>query len=153
VRFRERVRQRLGSTELLIFRIGPEQFGLELRAVDEVVETPDVRPVPEPPPDLLGVFSHRDHLLPLYSPANLLGPAAGTSCVALVMRWGHRRLALAVDDADDVVQVEMRELRDAPQLGRDDEIVAAVLWKAGQLITVLDARALVSACAALPGAA
>lgn len=155
LRFRERVRQRTGSTELLVFRIGREQFGVELKAVDEVVESPDVRAIPESPPGLLGVFAFRERLLPLYSPSTVLGPTVGDSVIALVMRWGQRRLALAVDDADDVMHVELAELRDPPHIHRDDEIVAAVLWRGGQLITVLDARALVTACAniTMPSAA
>jgi chemotaxis signal transduction protein len=149
LRFRERVRQRTGSTALLVFRIGRERFGVELKAVDEVLEAPEVRIVPEAPPSLRGVFVHRDALVPLYSPAPVLGAEAAPRFVAMVMRWGRRRLALAVDDPEDVIDVDLSALCDAPAGSHEDEVVAGVLWRDGDLVTVLDARSLVHACAAV----
>jgi purine-binding chemotaxis protein CheW len=149
LRFRERVRLRHGTAELLVFIVGRERFGVELRAVDEVVESPQCQPVPEGPKALLGVFSLRDQLLPLYSPAQVLGPMAHDAAIALVMRSGPRRVGLAVDDVEDVVGVSLTDLRDAPTGVNDDEVVAGLLWRDGLLITVLDARTLVATCASL----
>lgn len=146
LRFRERVRQRLGTAELLVFAVGAERFGVELRAVEEAIEAPEVQPVPEAPSGLLGVFTLRDRLLPLFSPSRVLGPSTVSGGVALVMRSGTRRIGLAVDDALDVIHLGLHELHDPPPGVNDDEVVAGLLWRDRALITVLDARALVGAC-------
>ena len=48
-RFRDRVRDREGVHDLLVFRIGTERFAVPLDAVDELVESPRVRKVPGAP--------------------------------------------------------------------------------------------------------
>lgn len=146
LRFRDRVRLKHGSSEVLIFRVGAEWFGVEIQAVDEVLEAPTVRTVPDAPPSLLGVFHHGDEVLPLHTPSLLLGVTADSGGVALLMRSARRHIALAVDDVDDVVHVDLADLREPPHRDAADEIVAGVCWSAGRLVAVLDARALVGAC-------
>ena len=148
LRFRERVRLRVGNADLLVFLVGSERFGVELRAVDEVVEKPELRSIPEAPRGLLGVFPLREQLLPLYAPAHVLGPHAQDGHLALVMRSASRRVGLAVDDVEDVLSLSLTTLRDPPPGVNDDEVVAGLLWHGDLLITVLDARALVTACTA-----
>jgi purine-binding chemotaxis protein CheW len=147
LRFRERVRQRIGTAELLLFRVGREGFGVEIRAVDEVVESPRLRVLPDAPATLLGVFTLREQLLPLYAASLVLGQEAEAPDLALVMRSGLRRVGLAVDDVEEVVTVSMTDLRDPPPGIGDDDVVAGLVWRDGRIITVLDARALVAACA------
>ena len=148
VRFRERVRQRIGAAELLIFAVGRERFAIDLRAVEEAIESPEVHPVPGAPSDFMGVFTLRDRLVPLFSPATILGQGAARGGVALVMRSGANRIALAVDEADEVIQMNLQDLRDPPPGANDDDVVAGLLWRDHTLVTVLDARALVGACTA-----
>jgi len=148
LRFRERVRLRAGEQDLLVVRVARERFALPVESVDELVESPRVHTIPSSPPALLGVFPLGDRLLSLYAPDRLLGAAVGDEPVALVMRSGARILALAVDDAEDVVRVDLKDVRDAPRVGRDDDLVLGVLWRAPDLISLLDARALAAACAA-----
>jgi purine-binding chemotaxis protein CheW len=149
VRFRDRVRERLGEQELLVVRVGDERFAVPLESVDELVEAPVLRHVPGAPDGLLGLFTLGEALLPLYSPAGILGAKAAGEAVALVMRGGRARIALAVDDADDVVSVSLTGVLDAPRSGRNDDVVLGLIWHEGALLTLLDARAVVASYAAL----
>jgi chemotaxis signal transduction protein len=148
-RFRDRVRDRVGMQELLVVRIGCERFAVPLESVDELVESPRVRTVPGGPETLLGLFTFGDALLPLYSPASILGAEPTGEQVALVMRGGRARVALAVDDADDVISVSLANVLDAPRTGRHDDVVLGVLWHEQELLTLLDARAVVASYGAL----
>lgn len=148
-RFRDRVRERSGEQDLLVVRIGPERFALPLESVDELVEAPLIRPVPGSPDSLLGLFTIGESMLPLYSPAAILGAAGRGEPVALVMRGGQARIALAVDDAEDVISIALADVRDAPRTGRHDDVVLGVVWRDGELLTLLDARAVVSSYGAL----
>lgn len=148
-RFRDRVRDRVGLQDLLVVRIGQERFAVALEAVDELVEAPRLRDVPGAPDALLGLFTLGASLLPLYSPATVLGATPTGEQVALVMRGGQARIALAVDDADDVVTVALTDVLDAPRTGHHDDVVLGVIWREGELLTLLDARAVVASYAAL----
>ena len=148
-RFRDRVRERTGAQELLVIRIGDERFAVPLESVDELVESPKLRPVPGAPAELLGLFTLGGTLLPLYSPASVLGTEPREEKVALVMRGGRARVALAVDDADDVITVALDSVLDAPRTGHLDDVVLGVIWHDAKLLTLLDARAVVASYAAL----
>lgn len=148
-RFRDRVQERVGAQDLLVVRIGRERFAVPLEAVDELVEAPRIRPVPGAPDGLLGLFTLGSALLPLYSPATILGVEPLGERAALVMRGGRARVALAVDDADDVIRVSLADVIDAPRTGHHDDVVLGVIWREGELLTLLDARAVVTCYAAL----
>jgi chemotaxis signal transduction protein len=148
-RFRDRVRARVGVHDLLVVRVGPERFGIPLDAIEELVEAPRPRTVPGADGALIGMFPSGERLIPLYSPTPFLGAHLAGPPVALVMYGGSRRLAMAVDDADDVIRVSLGEVRDAPRTARTDDFVLGLLHRDGELVAVLDARALTAAFAAL----
>lgn len=152
LRFRDRVRARVGSADLLVFRLGAERFAVDLQSVDETVEEPRVQVLPESGWTLRGVFSHGGHLLPLYDAARVLGvpdPARALGA-ALVMRAGGRRIGLAVADVEDVLSVEFTQMREVPEGAWADDILLGLLVRDRQVIAVLDARALVTACQTPP---
>jgi purine-binding chemotaxis protein CheW len=148
-RFRDRVHERAGSQDLLVVRIGGERFAVPLEAIDELVEQPRLRAVPGAPSGLLGLFTLGTALLPLYSPRAVLGVSPETEPAALVMRGGRSRVAIAVDDADDVIRVSLGDVIEAPRTGHHDDVVPGVIWHDGDLLTLLDARAVVACYAAL----
>ena len=152
LRFRDRVRTRVGTADLLVLRIANERFALDLQALEETVETPQFHAVPEAPATLLGVFPHRGQFIPLYHAARVLDvPDRERSCgAALVMRAGSKRIGVAVSDVEDVLNVEFSSMREVPEGAWADEILLGLLVRGRQVIGVIDARALVTACQTPP---
>jgi len=144
---RERVASREGRVELLVFRVGRELFAFELRAIEEAVEGVDVRPIPDAPPSMLGIFALRDRTLPLYVLARVLDLAhTGNGAMTLVLRPSQTRIALAVDVVDDVFDSSLDGVHPAP--ASDGEGVLGVVWRGADLVTLLDADVVVAACLA-----
>ena len=147
---RERARARTGFLELLKFRIGVERFAVELVCVEEAIDLPDVHHVPEMPPAMLGVITVRDVLTPVFTPNEALGvPVAGRGA-ALIFRSDRGRFALAIDDVDDVMTLDLTTLRDAPGSEVADAVVLGVARSGDGIVALVDADALVLACQALP---
>jgi purine-binding chemotaxis protein CheW len=145
--FRERVRARVGRAELLLFRVGRELFATPLAAVEEAVELEEIRAIPEMPASMLGVTDLRGRMIPIYSPARTLGVDLGAApAAALVVRSGERRVALAVDDVEDVLDADLTTLREAPGSDDADGVLAGVVRHGRMLVAVLDGEALVAAC-------
>ena len=146
--FAERVRLREGSADLLVFRVGGELFAAPLASVEEALELPQLRAIPEMPRSMLGVVTLRGRMLPAYSPARPLGIAlAREDAAALVLRAGERRIALAVDDVDDVFAIDLATLQPAPAAGGGrDGLLVGVARRGAELVAVVDAEALVAAC-------
>ena len=148
VPFRERVAAREGRAELLVFRVGTELFATELRAVEEAVEGVAVRVIPDAPPAMLGIFALRDRTLPMYALGRVLALAnAGEPEMTLVVRPSGMRIALAVDQVDDVFDATLSGIRPAPTPDPDG-MVLGVVWRGSELVTLLDADVVVSNCLA-----
>lgn len=147
VRFRDRVRGRAGIAELFVFRLGDERFAFDLRAIEEVLEQAQVTPLPDAPRAVAGVCRHDGAMLVVVRADALLGVDCLHAETVLVMRRGEDRLGILVEDVEDVENVDLTALRNPPH--ESDELLLAVLWADGQLTSVLDARAVVGAGAAL----
>lgn len=147
--FRDRVRARAGRVELLLFRVGQERFALELASVDEAVDLAGagVHDVPARTAALLGVVALRGALMPLYDASVPLRVGASAATTALLFRDGGTRVAVAVDDADDVLAADLADVRPAPHEG-GDSLVLGVLQLEGELVGLLDGPAFVAACRA-----
>jgi purine-binding chemotaxis protein CheW len=145
VRFRDRVRSREGSAELLTFRIGDERFAFDIRAIDEVLDAATLHPIPEAPPVLLGVTTFKGRALAVFEPGTFLGASHDVGGTILVMRSGDRRIGLLVDDVDDVESLQLARLSEPP-FESGDELLLGVVWRDGILTSIIDARALIGAC-------
>jgi purine-binding chemotaxis protein CheW len=147
---RERARSRSGVAELLMFRIGRERFAVELLCVEEAIDLPEVHHVPEMPPAMLGVITVRGSLTPLFTPREALGVPVEGMGAALIFRSNRGRFALAIDDVDDVMSLDLAQLRDAPGIDGTDAVVLGVTRNAGGIVALVDADALVAVCQATP---
>jgi len=147
---RERARSRSGLAELLMFRVGAERFAVELQCVEEAIDLPEPHHVPEMPPAMLGVITVRDTLTPVFTPDDALGVAAEGKGAALIFRSNRGRFALAIDDVDDVMTLDLAQLRDAPGVDGTDALVLGVARHGGGIVALVDAEALIAACQATP---
>lgn len=147
-RFRDRVRSRTGQADLFVFRVGDERFAFDVRAVDEVLENPTLYRVPETAAGVAGVCSHGGGPLPVVRADAVLGVSASNAETVLVMRRGDERVGILVDDVDDVETIELASLRNPPY-DEEDDFLIAVHWHRATLTSILDARAVVGASAAL----
>jgi purine-binding chemotaxis protein CheW len=147
---RDRVRARSGHLDVLLFRVADESFAIDLSAVEEAVDIPPVHHVPEMPHAMLGVIMVRDTLTAVYSPAAALGVGLHDGTSALIFRRGRSRLAVVVDEVDDVVSLDLSLLRDTPTLETNDGTVLGVVRQGDALIALVDADALLAACQVVP---
>ena len=147
---RERARSRSGIAELLMFRIASERFAVELMSVEEAIDLPEVHHVPEMPPAMLGVITVRGVLTPVYTPDGALGVPVEGKGAALIFRSDRGRFALAIDDVDDVMTLDLALLRDAPGIEGADSVVLGVARNGTVIVALVDAEALMLTCQAIP---
>jgi chemotaxis signal transduction protein len=149
--FRDRVRTRVGTAELLLFRVGRERFALELRTVEEALDIGGMalHDVPGRGASMLGVLPLRDALVPLYAAAGPLGVTQADVHTALVFRRSGGRVALAVTDAEDVLTLDLENVRPAPHDDADG-VLLGVLQLGKDLIGIVDGDALLALCRADP---
>lgn len=138
-----------GSRDALLVRIGREFVAIWLESVVAQLEDLDVRPLPDWRAGVAGLLRVGDRFVPLFKPEETLGIArddAAQERCAVVVRAGASCIALAVDEALDVLTIERAALRQPPSAIADDGVVQALTWSDGVLVSVLDADALVATC-------
>jgi chemotaxis signal transduction protein len=142
-----------GVERLLVFRVGGERFGLDLRSVDEVIDAPVVQSIPDASRTVLGVATIRGELITLYDPRPLLRVEGRLDGAALLFVRDDRRVGLAIDDVYDAVAIDEAEFLKAPGGGADalDGILVGLVRRDGELIGILDANALLDAAIAGDG--
>jgi purine-binding chemotaxis protein CheW len=144
------IRRRHGRLDVLLFRVADESFAIDLSAVEEAIDIPPVHHVPEMPHAMLGVITVRGTLTAVYSPAAALGVGLHDGTSALIFRRGQSRLAVVVDEVDDVIALDLSLLRDTPTLEANDGTVLGVVRQGDALLALVDADALLAACQAVP---
>ncbi len=141
-----------GAERLLVFRVGVERFALPLVRVTEVLDLPSVSPLPDADPTVLGMTVIRGALVTVYDAHRLLGvAAAGRSPSTLVLLDREDRpCGLAVDDAEDTLVVEEREIVPAPRGQTSDRMLFGLVRRGADLFAMLDLDAVFGIAAVVP---
>jgi len=105
--------------QLCTFRVGGEDYALDIMRVREIIPPLPVTPVPRAPAFVDGVAHLRGEILPVVDVRKRFGlpatpPTRRTRFLVVVV--GRRRLALVVDEVCEVLRVRRSELRPAPAL-------------------------------------
>ncbi len=134
------------TTRVLVARLGHERIAIDVAVLAEVLDAPEIQPLPLVPPGVLGQLGWRGGFVPVLDPGVLLGvprsaqPGRGA---ALVLR--DVGAALWVDDAEDVWAPEEAERRPVPAGSDRLGVLRALLARGDDVVAHVDAPALVAA--------
>jgi purine-binding chemotaxis protein CheW len=131
--------------QLIVFRLGDQEFGLPVEVVDEVARPPDrMTPVPRAPAFIDGVINLRGSVIPvvdLRRRFDLPGNGQRRSRRILVMAFGGRRTGFMVDSVSEILKVPAGRIFPAPQVSSDQTRLigrVANLEAEGRLILLID---------------
>ncbi len=105
--------------QLCAFRVGSEEYVLDLRRVEEIVRSPGLTRVPRAPSFIDGVIHFRGAILPAVDLRKRLlagAPPPGTTPKCMICRLGRERVAILVEAMSGVVRLPRSELKPAPPL-------------------------------------
>ena len=130
------------SRQLVVFRLGAEEYALPIDRVREVIRYSEPRSVNAAQPWLTGVIALRGTVVPVCDLALRLGRQAERPADAkiVVVDTGAAPAGLVVDDVAEVLAIEDALLEPIP--GAGDEALAAVVNLGGRLLVVLDTEQL-----------
>ncbi|NJC88718.1 MAG: hypothetical protein FIB02_09350 [Desulfuromonas sp.] len=130
---------------MLLFRVGPDQYGLEIEALQEVADDPPLYRVPQAGAFLLGAINLHGRVLPVIDLAALLDVAAlGRDQRLVVLGPEFHSLALAVSGVGRIAAFEAADLR-LPSADERLKAIAGVIaiGEQGERVNLLDAGAVV----------
>lgn len=152
------------DTMHVVALVGGERFAFRVADVEEVVDAPSLIAVHGAPAGLRGQLLHREQTVRAYDAAWAFGvrpdgaEPRSTAATALVLRVAADRVALLVDDVEDLTALDATVMRPVPA-GTDPEglLRGVCLPRAGApgghaaLIGVVNTVAMVARVASLRG--
>lgn len=106
--------------QLCTFRIGGEDYAVDIMRVREIIHPLAITPVPRAPASVEGVVRLRGEVIPVLDVRKRLGlPASAPTRRTrfLVVNVARRRIGLVVDEVCEVIRLPRAEIRPAPPLG------------------------------------
>ncbi len=124
--------------QLLPFRIGHENYALELTAVQEVVEHCPIFDFPGAPAEIAGAIAFHGRIVPVVDLARLLNFPPGTVGPRLIVLGNeHGPVALGVDRVGAIIGVEMTPSNRIQNYANRDFIREIINWN-GEIINLFD---------------
>lgn len=110
------------TESFVIFRVGPESYGLPIGAVQEVVNLPErLSRIPRAPAFVAGVMNLRGEVVPLVEQRQRFGVEGASPARrrVVVTRVGELRAGFIVDEVSEILQVPVQRLQRTPQLAAE----------------------------------
>ncbi|WP_126174303.1 chemotaxis protein CheW [Altericroceibacterium xinjiangense] len=110
------------SEQFLLFRIGDDEFGLPIAAVEEVAPLlSKLARLPNAPAFVRGVMNVRGAVVPVIDQAERFGgvPSQGRKRRVVIVRLGALQAGFVVDAVSEVLRIDEDALRPLPDLGRN----------------------------------
>ncbi len=106
--------------ELCAFRVGSEDYVVDIRRIREVVTPLEIHHVPRAPESIEGVVDLRGDVVPVVDVRRRLGIAPEPytrKTKFLIAHVGSRLVALVVDGVSEVLRIPRSAIRPVPRLG------------------------------------
>jgi purine-binding chemotaxis protein CheW len=131
------------TAHLVCFRLGGEEYGVEIGQVQEINRMMPITRVPRAPSFMKGVINLRGQLIPIVDLRERFGMPAVEATKAtriVVVEIGHSRIGLIVDGVSEVLKLPVEHIDPAPDMMNDAQsgYVKGVGKSGDRLIVLLD---------------
>ncbi len=137
--------------QLVTFQLGAEQYGIDIMEVEGIVKVEDVRPVPNAPVYVEGIFNLRGDIIPVINlhrrfhiqKAQL---EEGDELLSgfVIIRLDDMLLAVMIDKVERVVTVDRSAIQRPPEMisGIGAEYIEGVVHSDDHYLIILNTRRL-----------
>lgn len=138
------------EVELLSFRVGEQEYSVDIMSVREIRGWTKATPLPHSPSYVRGVINLRGTVLPIVDLAARLGleklQASKRNVIIVVDINGHTT-GLLVNAVSDILSLPVEEMQPPPDMAADEAqiFVSALTIVEGRMIRVLDLNAVLPA--------
>lgn len=143
-------RQKDGRTfQVVSFRLGDEEYGVDIMTVQEIILVGCITQVPEVPEHVLGVINLRGNVIPILNLRARFGmpeQAAAETTRIVVMNLHGRTVGVVVDGVSEVLRLSRDDISPTPAslVGAGKDYVTGLARRKERLLILLDmARLLV----------
>lgn len=129
--------------QLVTFKLGSEEFGVEIRKVQEINRMIGIARMPGSPPFVEGVVNLRGRIIPVMNLRTRLGfgdAEHGKETRIIVVEIGGSVIGFIVDSVREVLRISDANLEQAPELatGADARYIQGVIRLEDRILIFLD---------------
>lgn len=141
--------------QLVTFQLGGEIYGVDIMDVKEIVKVTKVRPIPNAPLYVEGIFNLRSEIIPVINlhkrfQIQKLAVADGDEEFEggfIILNIENNRIGIIIDRIARVVAIDTADIKDPPQMisGIGTEYIHGVIRQDDKYLIMLDMHRLFSA--------
>jgi len=133
--------------QLVSFRIGDEEFGVDILVVQEIIRLPIITPIPNAPRFILGMINLRGRIIPVIDLRKRLKIAGkkptqnDRKTRVLIVEMQSNVMGFIVDSVSEVMRVPVSEIEPTPHLvvsSIEAEYIKGVIKLPKRLVVLLD---------------
>jgi len=129
--------------QVVSFRLGDEEYGVDIMSVQEIILVGVITQVPEVPPHVLGVINLRGNVIPIVNLRCRFGMPEKTTdeeTRIVVMNIGGRTVGAVVDGVSEVLRLSHEDMSPPPASlgGSGKEYVTGLARRNDRLLILLD---------------
>jgi purine-binding chemotaxis protein CheW len=137
------------TEHLATFYLSREEYGVDVRLVQEIIRLSEITPVPRAPESIKGVINLRGRIIPVIDLKRKLGLGdvdPGRRARIVVVKLRERLVGLLVDAASQVLKVPVSSIEAAPDavLEIDGDYIRGVAKLPDRLIILMDLQKILS---------
>lgn len=138
------------TTQFIVIKMGDEQYGIDIKCIDNIVRMQSMTRVPKMPPYLKGVINLRGEVIPVMSvrlkmdlPDDVI---TKTTRIIILKVEQHGTIGIIVDEVREVLTLEKSQIEKVSYDSRDEKsnFISAIGKDKGSLFSLLDLNAVVA---------
>jgi len=139
----------MAEVQFVIFRLGKEEYGINIMQVQEIGPYEEPVKVPNTPSFIEGVMNLRGTVIPVISLKKRFGGSEqdiNDNTRTIVINYGSKQIAFIVDDASEVLTINDSDIQETPEIisGVDRKYITGIGKYGDRLIIILDPNYLLS---------
>ena len=141
---------RTGVRQFISFKIGDEEYGVDIMDIREIKGWTATTELPDAPPYLRGVINLRGAIIPVFDlRARFSGQLteATPRHVTMVVTVGSRVMGLLVDAVADIITIPAQDIQPVPDIQSQDHerFLSGLVTVDGRMVALLDLDSMLQA--------
>ncbi|MBF0314835.1 MAG: purine-binding chemotaxis protein CheW [Oligoflexia bacterium] len=138
-----------GGNQFVTFSIANEEYGIEIKSVQEIVGHRTLTYLPNSPRFVKGILNLRGNVIPVMDPRikfSMQEVEYDKTSVIIIVKANQKNVGIIVDQIKDVLTIESNHIEDAPELSdRIDSKFINGIGKVGEkFVIILDVNKIFS---------
>jgi len=135
--------------QLVSFKVGDEEFGVDILKVQEINRMIEITQVPDSPPDVEGVVNLRGKVIPVVDLRKRFGLTSREQTIhtrIIVVELTNQTVGFIVDEVKEVLRIPSSVMEPPPDLavGKNADYIVGIGKLDNRLLTLLDLEKVMS---------